>query len=193
MHYEGHFTMNDTELKYVRRLEEGDSDAFDILFTQYYPQLKRFFLGFVKDEDLAQDMAQDIFFKIWTNRKTISKVDSFNRYLFRMARNIIYDYYDHELVKENYEHREREKTEFLYSDILEEEIYAKELSLLIDLAIEKMPPQRKQIFILSRKKGLTNEEIAKQLEINKRTVENHISLAIRELKKVVQSSLCFFL
>ena len=193
MHYEGHFTMNDTELKYVRRLENNDSKAFDILFTQYYPQLKHFFLGFVKDEELANDMAQDIFFKVWINRKTISKVDSFNRYLFKMAKNMIYDHYDHELVKENYEQKERERTEYLYSDIVEEEIYAKELSLLIDIAIEKMPPQRKQIFVLSRKKGLTNEEIAKQLDINKRTVENHISLAIKELKKVMQNLLCFFL
>lgn len=179
--------MNDTEQKYVRRLKDGESKAFDFLFIQYYPQLKRFFLGFIKDEELANDMAQDVFFKIWVNRKTISKVDSFNRYLFKMARNMIYDHFDHELVKENYEHKERERTEYLYSDILEEEIYAQELSLLIDIAIEKMPPQRKQIFILSRKKGLSNDEIAKQLNINKRTVENHISLAIKELKATTQS------
>jgi len=183
--------MEDIDLKYIKRLGEGDHKAFDILFMQYHSKLKRFFLGFIKDEEVANDMIQDIFLKVWINKETISKADSFNRYLFQMARNMIYDYFDHELVKEKYEHNVLENTEYLYSDLLEEEIYAKELSLLIDIAIEKMPPQRKQIFILSRKKGVSNDEIAQKLNINKRTVENHITLAIKELRKIIQSTLCF--
>ena len=184
---------DDMELQYVRRLGDSDSKAFDILFTQYHSRLKAFFLGFVKDEDLADDMTQDAFLKVWINKETISKVNSFSKYLFKMARNMIYDYYDHELIKEKYEHSELEKSEYLYSDILEEEIYAKELSLLIDIAIDKMPMQRKQVFMLSRKRGLNNEEIAKKLKINKRTVENHISLAIKELRKIVESAICFLM
>ena len=184
--------MEDIDLKYIKRLGKGDHEAFDILFIQYHSKLKRFFLGFIKDEEVANDMIQDIFLKIWINKEAVSKAVSFNRYLFRMAKNMIYDYFDHELIREKFEQNIQDDSDYLYADILEEEIYANELSLLFDIAIDKMPPQRKQIFILSRKKGVSNEEIAEKLNINIRTVENHITLAIRELRKIIQSSLFFF-
>ena len=161
------------ESKYLEELGKGDHKAFDMLYIQYSPRLKHFLTGFIKNRDEASDMTQDIFYKIWTNRETISKVDSFKAYLFRMARNMIYDYYEHSLIEENYQQKEQRRS--TYDDLIEEELYARELSLLIDIAVEKMPPQRRNIFIMSRKDGLSNEEIAQRLNISKRTVENHTS------------------
>lgn len=178
------------ESKYLKELGEGDRDAFDVLYVQYSPRVKTFLAGFVKDKDEASDMTQDIFFKIWTNRKVISKVDSFKSYLFRMARNMIYDYYEHNLVKETYSQKQLEKSP--YTEIIEEELYAKELALLIDIAVEKMPQQRRTIFMMSRKEGLSNEEIAQRLNINKRTVENHITQALSELRKIVYTIIILF-
>ena len=161
------------ESKYLEELGKGDHKAFDMLYIQYSPRLKHFLTGFIKNRDEASDMTQDIFYKIWTNRETISKVDSFKAYLFRMARNMIYDYYEHSLIEENYQQKEQRRP--TYDDLIEEELYARELSLLIDIAVEKMPPQRRNIFIMSRKDGLSNEEIAQRLNISKRTVENHFA------------------
>ena len=151
------------ESKYLEELGKGDHKAFDMLYIQYSPRLKHFLTGFIKNRDEASDMTQDIFYKIWTNRETISKVDSFKAYLFRMARNMIYDYYEHSLIEENYQQKEQRRS--TYDDLIEEELYARELSLLIDIAVEKMPPQRRNIFIMSRKDGLSNEEIAQRLNI----------------------------
>lgn len=178
------------ESKYLKELGKGDRNAFDILYIQYSPRVKAFLAGFVKDKDEASDMTQDIFFKIWTNREVISKVDSFKAYLFRMARNMIYDYYEHNLVKETYSQKQQEKSP--YTEIIEEELYAKELALLIDIAVEKMPQQRRTVFMMSRKEGLSNEEIARRLNINKRTVENHITQALSELRKIVYTILILF-
>lgn len=178
------------ESKYLKELGEGDRDAFDVLYVQYSPRVKTFLAGFVKDKDEASDMTQDLFFKIWTNRKVISKVDSFKSYLFRMARNMIYDYYEHNLVKETYSQKQLEKSP--YTEIIEEELYAKELALLIDIAVEKMPQQRRTIFMMSRKEGLSNEEIAQRLNINKRTVENQITQALSELRKIVYTIIILF-
>lgn len=180
------------ESTYLEALGQGDHHAFDILFIQYHPKVKLFLMGFVKDEELVRDMAQDIFFKVWTNREAISRVDSFKNYLFRMAKNMIYDYYEHSLVKEKYKDKQYEQNKHVYADILEEEIFVRELSLIIDIAIEKMPPQRKLIFTKSRKEGLSNEEIAAQLNISKRTVENHITQALNDLRKILLY-LIFFL
>jgi RNA polymerase sigma-70 factor (ECF subfamily) len=118
------------------------------------------------------------------NRHAVAKASSFKAYLFRMARNMVYDYYDHCLIEEKYIHQQSEKNG--YADFIEDELYAKELSLLIDMAVEKMPEQRKRIFIMSRKEELSNEEIAKQLKISKRTVENHLTQALRDLRKIVE-------
>lgn len=183
----------DLESKYLKALGEGDHHAFDILFAQYYPKVRFFLMGFVKDEEIARDMAQDIFFKVWINRKTIAGVDSFKSYLFRMAKNMIYDYYEHSLITEKYKNKLFEQTQHQYTDILEEEIFVNELSLLIDMAIEKMPPQRKLIFVKSRKDGLSNEEIAQELHINKRTVENHITQALNDIRKSLASFMSIFL
>ena len=124
-------------------LESKYLEAFDMLYIQYSPRLKHFLTGFIKNRDEASDMTQDIFYKIWTNRETISKVDSFKAYLFRMARNMIYDYYEHSLI-------------------------------------------------VSRKDGLSNEEIAQRLNISKRTVENHMTQALAELRKIAYSTLLLF-
>lgn len=173
------------ESDYLRRLGNGDHLAFEGLFVLYYPKVKNFLKGFIKDAELASDMAQDIFFKVWINRKEISGVVSFRGYLFRMARNMVYDYFEHCAVQERHNLKESEVTGSLCLDIVEEEIYAKELSLLIDIAVDKMPSQRKKIFIMSRKEGLSNDEIAARLEISKRTVENHLTQALSDLRKVI--------
>ena len=68
---------------------------------------------------------------------------------------------------------------------LEEEFYAKETQLIIDLVVQKMPPQRKKIFELSRYKGVSNDEIATSLNISKKTVENHLNAALKEIKKAL--------
>jgi len=180
------------ELKYLTELGEGNHKAFDALFAWYHPKLIYFFNGFLKDEEMACDMAQEIFFKVWINRGTISKVDSFGKYLFRMARNMIYDYFDHSLIREKYNTKHRQEI-VVYTDMIEEELYAEELSLLIDIVIEKMPPQRKRIFEMSRKEGLTNQEIAEELNINKRTVENHLTQALSDIRRVISGAIHIFL
>lgn len=170
--------------EYMEKLGQGDHKSFDALFMLYHPRVKNFLKGFIKDEEEACDMAQDIFFKVWTNRESISKVSSLKAYLYRMARNMVYDYYEHSLVKESYEQKQQSSS--TYTDLIEEDLYAQELSILIDIAIEQMPEQRRRIFKMSRKEGLSNDEISQRLQINKRTVENHITQALADLREVVR-------
>lgn len=177
----------DRESEYMEKMGLGDHKSFDALFMLYHPKVKNFLRGFIKDEEEACDMAQDIFFKVWINRESISKVNSLKAYLYRMARNMIYDHYEHSLVKESYEQKQQLSSRE-YTDLVEEDLYAKELSILIDIAIEQMPEQRRRIFKMSRKEGLSNEEISIKLEINKRTVENHITQALADLREVLKGA-----
>lgn len=179
---------NNLETECLKELSKGDHQAYEILFLYYQPKIYHFLCGFIKNDEEAFDMTQDIFYKVWTNRQSLKEVNSFKAYLFSMARHMIYNNYEHNLVKEKYTLNQLEKSEAFH---LEDEFYAKELSLLIDLVIKKMPEQRRRIFEMSRKEGLSSTEIANRLNINKRTVENHISNALSDLRKVIQYTICF--
>ena len=177
------------ETECLKKLAKGDHRSYEILFLYYHPKIHHFLYGFIKNEEEAFDMAQDIFYKVWTNRQSMSEVTSFKAYLFTMARHMIYNYYEHNLVKEKYTISQLQLEEEYNPD---EELFAKELSLLIDLVIEQMPEQRRRIFKMSRKEGLSGDEIATQLNISKRTVENQISNALKDLRKALQCFINFF-
>lgn len=174
----------------MRALSEGDSKAFETLFLLYQPKLIYFFTGFVNDEEVARDMAQDVFFNLWTGRRKLVEVRSFQSFLYRMARNALYNYYDHTLVLEKYDAAQL-LSPLVVSDT-EEQFFAKELQDIIDLKVEQMPPQRRQIFRMSRVEGLNNEEIALRLHISKRTVENHLTTALSDLRKMLLVALSLF-
>lgn len=179
-----------TEKEQLLDLSNGDIKAFNDLFMLYFPKLKLFLSGFLDNEAEAEDLAQDVFVKLWQNRLSLTKVENLNAYLYRIARNTLYTYLDRSFSPDPI--TETNLYHIPSIDELEELIFAKELEELIDITIEKMPPQRKTIFCLSRKQGLSNETIALQLNISKRTVETHISAALADLRKVISVLLLFF-
>lgn len=179
------------ESQWLEELAKGNHYAFNKLFLAYHHLVSSFLYGFIKYGDDALDIAQDIFYNIWLHREKMSEVVSFKAYLFRMARNAVYNYYKLNSIHE--EHLEKfQKKISIEDNSPEEKIYAEELELLLDIVVDNMPPQRKLIFTMSRKEGLTNEEIAQKLDINKRTVENHITHALADLRKVLKVVLLFF-
>ncbi len=177
-----------SEKAHIEALSRGDSKSFEILFLFYQPKLIYFINGFIKDNELARDMAQDVFLKVWHNREVFSQVDSFKSYLFRMARNAICNHYDHSLVDEKF------KAEQLFApvttDSVEDSIFAAQLQEMIAVTVSLMPPQRKLIYTMSRIEGLSNTEIAEKLNLNKRTVENHLTAALADIRKVIKATLC---
>ena len=178
------------EIECLTNLSEGDHRSYELLFLAYHPKIYHFLYGFIKDEEDAYDMAQEIFYKVWMNREMMREVKSFKAYLFTMARHMIYNHYEHNLVKEKYTLSQLDQPEVSGP---EQDIFAKDLSLLIDLVISQMPAQRQRVFKMSRKEGFSSDKIASLLNIHQRTVENHISNALSDLRKVLQHvSFLFF-
>ncbi len=177
------------------KIGNGNHIAFNKLFTEYYPQVRFFLFGFIKDMNEASDLAQDIFIKIWLNRDSLQEVNNFKSYLFRSAKNAVLNYFEHTLVKQHYQEKALHNATLqpCYQNIIEDNLYAVELEILLDIAVEKMPERQKEIFKLSRKEGLSNDEIADLLHINKRTVENYITKALRELRKIADTALSLLL
>jgi RNA polymerase sigma-70 factor (ECF subfamily) len=180
------------ESKYLKRLGEGSHEAFDILFVAYHPLVVRFLSGFIKNSEDVRDISQNIFYNIWLHKATVSKLDSFKAYLFKTARNAIYNHFKLNAIR-NEHLQQYQRRAILIDDLQEERLLADELGLLLDIVIDQMPPQRKQIFMLSRKNGLSNDEIAQRLSITRQTVENHITKALADLRKALKIIIPFFI
>lgn len=183
------------EIECLTNLSKGDHRSYELLFLAYHPKMYHFLCGFIKNEEEACDMAQEIFYKVWMNRQTMGQVKSFKAYLFTMARHIIYNHYEHHLVKEKYMRSRLDQPEMYEPETCEPEqdMFAKDLSSLIDLVVSQMPAQRQRVFKMSRKEGFSSDKIASLLNIHQRTVENHISNALSDLRKVLQHvSFLFF-
>ncbi len=177
------------EKKILQTIALGDIKAFEQIFMQYHPKLIFFLKGFLHDEEMSRDMAQDIFLDLWLNRNRLADVRSFSSYLFQIARFNVYNYFDRLIVREKY--TVEQILQMDDSDSIEENLFLKDLQEHIELIVNKMPPQRQRIFRMSRNEGLCNDEIAQQLNISKRTVENHLTAALADLRKIL-FCLCLF-
>jgi RNA polymerase sigma-70 factor (ECF subfamily) len=178
------------EISLIVNLSRGDQKAFEILFLNYQPRLIYFLNGFIKDNEKSRDIAQDIFLSIWKNRQNLSEIKSFKAFVFKMAKNAICNYYDHSIVKDKFVVNQLSRPSSSLDT--EETLYANQLQELINITVSQMPPKRKQIFQMSRIDGLSNEEISEQLNISKRTVENHLTAALADLRKVIKICILFF-
>jgi len=168
--------------KIIKSIMKDDESSFKILFDYYYPKLFYFSKRFLKVERGIDDIIQEVFVKIWQNRKTINSVETFNSFIFTITKNLLLNELRSLLNKENI------KKEIYNISVAKEyssinNIEYHELQQKIDSVINKLSKRQKEIFILSRKKGLSNKEIAKKFKISTKTVEYHITLAIKFIKK----------
>ena len=165
------------------KIAAGDGDAFERLFFQYQPRLVYFLTGLTHDKEVSRDMAQDIFLLLWRDRSKLKEVKSFSSYLFQMARFTVYDYFDHLSISEKYADELLQNPAIAESE--EEALFVRELQSVINHAVSQMSPQRQRVFRMSREQGLSNDEIAQRLNLNKRTVENHLTASLAILRKVL--------
>ncbi len=166
----------------------GDTEAFKTLFEMFYPKVKVFLVKLLKDDKASEDIAQDIFVKLWSMGPSLPEISSFNAYLYRMTKNAAINY-----LRDRKPSVDISELLIICDGDIEQEYYRKEKELLVRLAVEQMPSQRKRIFTMSRYQGMTNDEIAKSLGLSKHTVENHLTLALKELREIVVAFVLFFL
>ena len=141
----------------LEKLARGDRASFDALYMRYAAKTEEFLCRMLKNRAEAEDITHDLFLKIWQNRSTMAGVTAFGSYLFRMARNAVYDRFDSRTVRTNFARQTNLLPEYELPDVDN-----RDLLLLIQLAVEKMPGQRQRIFRMSREEGIANDEIARR-------------------------------
>lgn len=156
----------------------GDRPAFEALFRQHYRPLCAFAVQYVKDIERAEDLVQDLFFRLWLEREQVRITTSVKAYLFAAVRNRCLN-----AVKAGA--RVRSLHEDLHDAADEpgrsEDEHTERIAR-VQAAIEALPPERRKVFKLSRYEGLKYHEIAARLGISVKTVENQMGHALRTLR-----------
>ena len=173
----------------LEKVKNSDKVAFKKLFFNYHDTLSRFVLYKVQDKDIAEDITQETFLRVWKTRLKLIPSKSFFSLIARISTNLCYDHFRHAEVRQrhetlipvNHDKRLNQPEEDVLGEALENEIQK-----IVDT---KLPEKCRQIFILSRIEKLSNNEISKALGISVRTVENQIYRSIKILKNQLKNYL----
>ena len=174
--------MNENELKVlVGKMKAGDKESFNNLFRRYYSPMVRFCVRFVADADQSAEIVQDLFVKLWTGREKLVVPDSFESYMLRSVRNAAITYI-------NRERAHAETNQSIYTDESDandpsEALQSNNLELSYRKVLATMPEKRREVFLASRYDGLKYAEIAKKMGLSQKTVEAHMSAAIKQLRE----------
>jgi RNA polymerase sigma-70 factor (family 1) len=163
----------------LNQIAGGDESAFRKLLQQWYPLLTNYIFRITRSRNVAEEIAQDIFLKIWETRRSLGQVKYFKLYLWKISRN-------HAINQLRKTMREIRHQRSWARDQDAGSIHAiadgeGSYLALLDRAIDSLPPRRKQVYLLHRYQGLTYQEIALRLGISKETVKTHIKLAVHSI------------
>ncbi|CCZ70407.1 rNA polymerase sigma-70 factor ECF subfamily [Bacteroides sp. CAG:702] len=183
-----------TEEDLLSDLKQSDHAAFEYLFKRFYPRLLGYAIRFVRDEETAEDILQECFMTFWERRQMLSAV-SLGSLLFLMVRNACLNYLKHTALVHHVSIdylNILDGEERLYSaDLMlsaDEPILYEDLKVQIDKALSQLSPRSREIFLLSRFKGLKNREIAEMLGISTTAVEKHISKSLKVISDYLKDN-----
>jgi RNA polymerase sigma-70 factor, ECF subfamily len=177
--------IRDTEI--IGRIRNGDVGQFESLFRSSYVSLVRYAKTLIKDHDTAEEIVQDLFFRIWQDKEKLNIESSLNGYLFRSVHNRCLHYIEHNKVVERHAEEmsyHQTETQESPSDILN----YKELQEKVAMILERLPERCGRIFTMSRFEGLKYSEIAEKLSVSVKTVEANMGRALKEFRKVLTQS-----
>uniref|UniRef100_UPI003216308B RNA polymerase sigma factor n=1 Tax=uncultured Draconibacterium sp. TaxID=1573823 RepID=UPI003216308B len=179
-----------TEEGLCEALKSGEIKAFDALYYKYHKRLFAFVYKFLKNWHDTEDLVQKVFVIIWEKRKNIDPGKPFSSYIFRIARNEVYDWLKKKALTEYCD-------TYLLGDItqVDDSIERKKIVELVYSLIKKIPERRRQIFLLNRDEGLTYKQIAVKLNISENTVDtqirNSLNFLRKELPKYLKAAILF--
>ena len=177
-------------------LRNKDKAVFDFIFKYYYSGLCTYSLKYIPEKETVEDIVQDFFVSLWLKSSQTIITGSLKSYLFTSIKNRCLDYLKHDKIEKKFSQSSLNSVD--NSEDNNFNMYVEtELREAISVGLEKLPPRCREIFKMSRFKGMKNQEIAEKLDISKRTVELQISLALKtlrvELKDFLPACLLYFL
>jgi RNA polymerase sigma-70 factor (ECF subfamily) len=174
----------ENESKLVHNLSKGNLLAFNTLYKFYSGRLYRFALGYLKSEEEAEELVQEVFTKIWEKRANLKEELSFKSFLFTIAFNIIRKHFRTKVYLSEYFKTGKSDDIDIQTS---QKITYDSLYQYISELVNRLPNRRKEIFIKSRFEGHSVKEIAEELQISHKTVENQLTAALKFIRTNLNS------
>lgn len=178
----------ENDMNLLEQISLGNEKAFNELYEQYAPTIFNTVMLYSKQENLAREIVQIVFIRVWEKRSSLPQIQRIEDYLFIMARNLLFNHFK-KTMREG-------KLMLVLSSIqkntvadtshrTEQRIYDE----LLDEAISKLPPQQRQVYIYSKKTGLSYDEIASKMNLSRNTIRKHLELANRFVRNYINGHL----
>jgi RNA polymerase sigma-70 factor (ECF subfamily) len=174
------------ELALARRVREGNEAAFEQIFRAYYPRLVSFACTKLGSQALAEEMVQEIFLQIWARREQWVVERSLAAYMFRAVRNRVLNARRSIRLEVSYAAGAAREIEVETADPSDDRFRDAEIGAALAHALALLPERPRQVFLLSRRQGLSYAEIAEVLGIAVKTVEMHMGRALAQLRVSLQ-------
>ena len=181
----------DQDSEILDRIKQSDEQAFKLVYDELAPTIFNTAMLFLKQEEEAREIVQEVFIKLWDKRQSLSEIGSLKDYLFILTRNLVFDYFEKKPgIRSCFRIGHLQQNSISNADhLVEEHLY----NQLLHTAIQKLPPQQRKVYILSKNEGLDYDEIASQMSLSRNTIRKHLQLANYFVRKFVKTNLSGFL
>lgn len=184
--------METFSIEVIDQIKSGSEKAFRVVYDLYFLRLERFAAGYVIDRVEAQDIVQSVFLTLWDRKESLYPETNLNNYLVTLTKNQCLNHLRHVRAELNYVAKQEQKNAglllnyYALEKLNENKILFDELEIAAKQAIDSLPGQSREVFILSRIEGMKYQEIALKLEISVKTVEKKMSIALELLRKALK-------
>ncbi|MDE3212881.1 MAG: sigma-70 family RNA polymerase sigma factor [Bacteroidota bacterium] len=181
-------TSVNNEQELLRLISKGDEKAFAAIYEIYRQPLYTFLLRIVKSDVIAEDILADVFMKIWIGRELAVEIKNIEAFLKKVAYNKAMDFFNVAARRRRLQDVYKKNFPPEGQMVPDEQLIDGETRKILLDAVNKLPPQRKLIYTLSREHGLSHEEIANVLHLSRNTVKNSITTAARSISEYLRKN-----
>lgn len=164
----------------------GDQEVFSHFFHAFKNKIYSFSYSFTHSTEVAEEITQDVFIKVWANRESLPQIENIDAWLSTITRNLCLNYLKKLALERKTKEVLRKEGKNIDQNV-EQYLSYKERVMQVAEAVDQLSPQQRLIFSLNREKGLKNEEIAHELNLSPNTVKTHMVTALRKIRSFLES------
>lgn len=173
----------------IRAVADGDEKAFEVLYTLYYKKLHKFLLKTVQGQEESNlDILQEAFLRVWLNRDRLMEIENFQAWIYKVVSTEALTQIRKELHIKTKADRLKSSLESETQTLTPKHIEIAEIKAIVNQAVQRLPHQRRTIYVLSREEGLSPLEIAVKLNISINTVYNTLTVALKSIRQDLSKS-----
>lgn len=164
--------------------QQSQEILFSDLFCQHEPRLYTLAFRLTKSPQVAKDIIQEVFMKLWEQRENIHTITNMQAWLYKVTENKVIDFLRKAAADDRMKHAIWQHLQQIMNEA-EQYVAAKEYNVIIQKAIDQLPPQRKLIYQLNKEDGMNYQQIADELQISRHTVKNQLFAAMQSVRKFI--------